>query len=177
MLKATRFNVLSGRSRRANQLHVTMSETDPYETPRSFVIPPSPYTRRNMFRRVAAATLLGAVGYCVYFGSVFVASFADAFVSTSDASWAWGGIVAFAFAASECFDVDTWSLNKKLLRRLIVSAAITIVSLVIAGQLCMFVGIEIRRWRSALFLPRIGVGLPIFVALTLIFRRGLKVLI
>jgi hypothetical protein len=129
-----------------------------------------------MFRRVATATLLGAVGYGVYFGSVFVASFADSSITTSDASWAWGGIVAFAFAASECFVVEAWSLDNILLRRVIVSAAIAIASLVIAGQLCMLVGIEIRRYRSALFLPRVGVGLPVFVALTLIFRRGLKVI-
>jgi hypothetical protein len=118
--------------------------------------------------------LLGAVGYCVYFGSVFVASSADTSISTSDASWAWGGIVAFALAASELFVVETWSLNNSLLRRLIVSGAITIFSLVIAGQICVLVGIELRRHRSALFLPRVGVGLAVFVALTLIFRRGLK---
>ena len=151
-----------------------MSEINPYEAPRAVVRRRLSDTWGCLIRRVGRATLLGAVGYCVYFGSVFVASSADTSISTSDASWAWGGIVAFALAASELFVVETWSLNNSLLRRLIVSGAITIFSLVIAGQICVLVGIELRRHRSALFLPRVGVGLAVFVALTLIFRRGLK---
>lgn len=153
-----------------------MSEINKDESLRSVVRQLSLDTCVTLIRRVGAAMLLGAVGYGVYFGGVFVASFVEGSVSTSDASWAWGGILAFALAASEMFVVEAWLLNKSLLRRLIVSGGITILSLLIAGPLCMFAGLELRRFRSALFLPRAGMGLTVFVVLTLMFRRGLRLL-
>lgn len=151
--------------------HIIMTDINPYETPRSFAAPLPLNRRGNMYRRVTAAALLGIVGYGIYFGSVLAVSCMDSSVSPHDTSWTWGGIVAFACAASEWFAVEAWSLNKYLLRRLIVSTTITIASLLISDQLCVIGSIELGRDGNPLFLPRLGLGLPIFVGLTLIIRQ------
>lgn len=124
--------------------------------------------------RLTRAALLGAVGYCVYFSAVYIAAQVEPSISTSEASWAWGGIVAFAFATSEIFYIDMWGLKASLIRRLTVSGAISIVSLILADPLCALAGIELRRDRAALILPRVTVGLPAFAILAMFFRRWLK---
>jgi hypothetical protein len=151
-----------------------MREINPYEAPRTDVGRRWARGSFNMLRRVARVALLAIIGYGVYFGSVFVAALVSDSVSITDASWAWGGVMAFAFAASELFGVAACSLNRSQLRRLIVSGALTIVSLLISGPLCILIGLEIRYLRTPLLLPRVIVGLPVFIALTLTFRRALQ---
>lgn len=151
-----------------------MNNINPYKTP-AIVYDPLPINGRHRFtRQVAMASLLGTVGYGVYFGSVYAASFLDASVSISDSSWAWGGIFAFAFGCSEMFVIEAWKLKRSLLRRLMVSCVLTIASLIIAGQICTLVGIELRRDRAPLILPRIGMGLPVFLILGWLSHRWLR---
>ncbi|MBM4004706.1 MAG: hypothetical protein FJ295_15715 [Planctomycetes bacterium] len=149
-----------------------MAQVNPYEPP--LVVDRRQLLYRNVIHRVVRVLLLGAIGYGVYFGGVYVAALLDASVSTPNAGWEWGGIVAFALVASEIFVIEAWSLRRSLIRRLIVSCTITIASIVIAGQFSELAGIELRQYRAALFLPRLGIGLPSFIILAIISRRWLN---
>jgi hypothetical protein len=110
----------------------------------------------------------------VYFAGIYAATYIEPSVAMSEANWTWGGVVAFAFASSEIFYTEAWRLDASVIRRLMVSCAITIVSLVAADPLCTLIGIELRRDRSPLFLPRVGIGLPVFAILAMIIYRWLK---
>jgi hypothetical protein len=125
----------------------------------------------NRIQRVFKAALLGVLGYVLYFGGTLLASFADSSISTSDSSWEVGSIAAFGLAASELFVLDSWALNKSLLRRLILSISIAIVSILIVGPMCMMIGI--RQGRGALIWPKISMALLVFAFLTLYCRRVL----
>jgi hypothetical protein len=76
-------------------------------------------------------------------------------------------------AASELFVLDSWALKKSLLRRLILSISIAIVSILIAGSMCMMIGIE--QGRGALIWPKISMALLVFAFLTLYCRRVLLI--
>lgn len=122
----------------------------------------------------ARAFVLGALGYCVYFGSILIASQAENSITIADGNWQWGALLAFALASSELLVLDAWLLRERLLRRLILSCGITIASLLAAGLVCTIAGIELHEQRVALFWPRIVVAAPLFVALILIVRRIAK---
>lgn len=150
-----------------------MNSINPYEAPKS-VCRQQPAKSPHCVYRLARAALLGSVGYCVYFAGIYAATYVEPSVAMSEANWTWGGVVAFAFASSEIFYTEAWRLDASLIRRLIVSCAITIVSLVAADPLCTLAGLELRRDRSALVFPRVGIGLPVFAILALIIYRWLN---
>ncbi len=122
--------------------------------------------------RMARATALGLLGYAIYFGGVYAASIADASITFAEASWIWGGLVAFSLAASELFFfVNAWSLQRRLLRRIILSTGITIASLLIANPICAVADIELYFQRTPRFWPRIVIAAPLFVLFTLSLLR------
>lgn len=121
--------------------------------------------------RFTRALILAVFGYCVYFGSVMIALQIGNSFTFADASWHWGGVLAFALASSELFVLDAWFLRERLFRRLMLSCGLTIASILAAGPVCAFVGIELHEQRVALFWPRIVVATPLFVTLYVIVER------
>jgi hypothetical protein len=154
-----------------------MPGINPYESPNSVGPQPLAKSSHCVYRlvfRLARTASLAAIGYCVYFAGIYVAAHVEPSVSLSEVSWTGGGVVAFAFASSEIFYLEACRLNTSFIRRLIVSCALTIFSLVAADPLCTLVGIELRRNRSPLVLPRFGIGLPVFAMAALLARRWLS---
>lgn len=144
-----------------------MNKVNPYEPARSLSNRPP---RGNIIMRFMRAALLGAFGCGVYLVSVNLASVED------DANWVWrAGTIAFAFATSEIFAFEEWSLKNDLIRRLIVSCSILISSIVVGGSLCSLAGMGMLRHRTpTMLLCWHGMVLLVFVVLTLIFLRLLR---
>lgn len=151
-----------------------MTGTNQPQTPPSDVSRLRGDTHGNLIRQVARATMLSALGYVLYFGGVFLVSLMDSSVLMSETSWAWGSIVPFGLAASEFFALDSWLLNKNLLRRIILSVPVTIASLLIAEPMCGLFGIELREDRQPLFWPRVAMALPLFAFFTVVCRGMLQ---
>ncbi len=151
-----------------------MPDINPYEAPGSATEAPSTSIRRaggDVSWRVARTLFLGALGYGVYFLGALLASVQGSVTSLTNASWVWASVAAFGLAASELFVVKAWSLDRSLLRRIGLSCSLVIVSVLLAGPLCLMLGIELRRMREPLFWPRIGVALLVFVFFTAVGRR------
>lgn len=151
---------------------MNMSRINPYEPPNSFDHGKSP---NPLQYGIGLARVIGlvAAGYIIYFTGVYIAAQIEPSVSLSESSWTWGSIVAFACASSELFYIRALGLRTSLTRRLIVSVALTVVSLVVAGPLCTLAGFELRRDRTAVIVPRLGIGIPIFAVLAVAVRRWL----
>ncbi|MBX7075008.1 MAG: hypothetical protein K1X71_17840 [Pirellulales bacterium] len=137
-----------------------MIQLNPYESPRPLNFQ-QPSTVLQGASRLARAAVLGAVGYCVYFASVFAFSRMDSSISWEAASWTAGGVAAFAFALSEIFCADLWALRTSLLRRLMLSITATIVSCLAADPIAALAGVELRHHRELLVLPWLAIALPV----------------
>ena len=149
--------------------------TNPYEPPQPAE---SSESRRGpestLIYRAARGILLGAAGFGIYFGAIHAVAAVDSSISTGDASWKLASISAFALAASVYFCWDGWSLRSNLLRRLILSGSLTLISLVVASGVESFVGMEVTRGFEPPFLSILAFGTPVFLTLAAILRSLLK---
>jgi len=129
----------------------------------------------SLFKRLLRTISFAAIGYIVYFFCVYVVSLIDPSISTLNLSWRWGGIVAFAFASSECFYLETFNLLRSKSRRLIMSSLATLACFFSAHIICKQFELSPLYYHEPPFLRRIVIALALFspiVALVGVKKRG-----
>lgn len=127
--------------------------------------------------RVCTIIFLLTAGYAGYFGCEYLASIADASIKFEHTSWAAGSVVAFGLASSELFWINLWSLNRSIMRRVILSSATTAISIAAVGVLSPLLGINLRNVREPRFGVWIGLAAIVFAVIALFIRLIEKLIV
>jgi ABC-type Fe3+ transport system permease subunit len=150
-----------------------VSQLDPNESP--------PSDNRHLarvdcalpHRRIVRVLALAVIGYAAYVGGIATFAMVDSAIKLSDTKWAWGIIVSAALSSSELFCVNAWSLKNSVIRRIVISCATTLISFIVAHKACRAAGIE-QLGQDPLLLPRLAIGVPIFLLVALAIRYTLE---
>ena len=146
---------------------------NPYQPPNTLDREQPSLRERQIGLTVSRTLFLALGGYCIYVIAVMLFSILDPAIRLADGRWYWGLLVSLALASSEIFRLTSHSLKSSAMRRIMISSIITLGSVILTQLVAIICRWEISGYDEPKILPRLLVGVPIYVCLIIVTRRAL----